>query len=148
MSLSSLNAELSRLTQEKKDLVNYKDKIQGLGRVLDNIKTLDIALKIDNYYKIDDSATDKVAKVKTSIGELGSSLMGDTRISSAIEVKDREISSKRSEIAQEEARIAAEEARRRAEEEAKAREQEAEKSSSSSKPSSSNPRGPRSVMVE
>ncbi len=131
MSLSSLNADLNRLLREKNELEVYRDKIQGLGKVLSGINTLDIALKIKNYYKIDDYSTDKIAKVKSSIGEIGSSLLGDTKISSAISVKEKEISSKRSEIAQEEARIAAEEAKRRAEEEAARQRAEAEQANSS-----------------
>lgn len=116
MSLSSLNAELNRLIKEQKELSIYKDKIQGLGKVLDGINTLDIALKINEYYKIDDTSTDKIATIKESISDLGSSLIGDSKISSAIAVKNKEISAKKAEIAQEEARIAEEEARRKEEE--------------------------------
>ena len=132
MSLASLKADLNRLTNKKQELGIYRDKIISLGNTISQINTLEDALKIDKYYKIDDSSRDKIGLVKESISSTGTTLTGNTSISSAISVVDKDISSTKAQIIAEERRIREEEeARRRAEEEAKKKEAEANRKASS-----------------
>ena len=141
MSLASLNAKLNRLTEEKRALGIYKDKIQNLGKVLGGINTLDIAEKINTYYTIDDTSTDKISNVKASIKNASAALAGDTSISSAISLKDSDIKSTEAEIESEKRRIAEEEARRKAEAEAAAKAQEEATRNQNSSSSSKKPNG-------
>lgn len=116
MSLASLNAELNRLTNKKTELSVYRDKIISLGKTISNIKTLEVAEKINKYYKIDDISTDKISQINATINSIGSNLLGNTSISSAISIVDRDIKVTKGKIQEENRRLAEEEARRKAEE--------------------------------
>ena len=148
MSLDSLKSELERLNFEKNKLTIYKNDISSLGSFINEINTLEVALKIDNYYKVDESSTTKIKDVNSSMKDFSGDLINNQIINNAIDLVETDIKTTKSKIAAEEARLA-EIARKEAEaaEAAKAKEEESKNENSSPEPKIIN-KGVRAEMVK